>query len=346
MFSGKSMDKGGWRRSLVETSLFCLFIAVMTLFVWGGALYIHLLVSFGFGYSAIFFSWLIDKLFPTIPRVMEIAISLTACLLFGVVNAQFWLGEYFGISGMLPIGLMGLLFSAMCFFYFHSREKQVTAQRELEIIKLEKAEQERALLLSQLKQMQSQIEPHFLFNTLANISALMSQDVEKARMMLEQLTALLRATLQSSREAQTTIDNETTLIDAYLAIQQIRLGERLCYSIEIEKGLGRLELPPMMLQPLVENAIIHGIEPKREGGEVSLRIKHEDQLLEIEVRDSGVGLNYVSQHRGSGIGLSNLKQRVDALFAGKGQVLISELAEGGVSVRLSWPIELSSYARI
>ncbi|CAH0530493.1 hypothetical protein CTH30272_02830 [Allocatenococcus thiocycli] len=339
MFSGKSMKEGGWRRSLVETSLFCLFIAVMTLFVWGGPLYIHLLVSFGFGYSAIFFSWLIDKLFPTIPRVMEIAISLTACLLFGVVNAQFWLGEYFGISGMLPIGLMGLLFSAMCFFYFHSQEKQAIAQRELETIKLEKAEKERALLLSQLKQMQSQIEPHFLFNTLANISALMSQDVDKARKMLDQLTALLRATLKSSREQNTTIDNETALIEAYLAIQQIRLGDRLRYSIEVEEGTGQLELPPMMLQPLVENAIIHGIEPKREGGEVSLRIKRDNRLLEIEVRDSGVGLNHVSQHCGSGIGLRNLKQRIDALFSGEGQVLISELAEGGVSVRLSWPIE-------
>lgn len=196
---------------------------------------------------------------------MEITISLTACLLFGVVNAQFWLGEYFGISGMLPIGLMGLLFSAMCFFYFHSREKQAIAQRELETIKLEKAEKERALLLSQLKQMQSQIEPHFLFNTLANISALMSQDVDKARKMLDQLTALLRATLKSSREQKTTIDNETALIEAYLAIQQIRLGDRLRYSIEVEEGTGQLELPPMMLQPLVENAIIHGIEPKREG---------------------------------------------------------------------------------
>ena len=339
MFSGKSMEKGGWRRSLVETSLFCLFIAVMTLFVWGGPLYIHLLVSFGFGYSAIFFSWLIDKLFPTIPRVMEIAISLTACLLFGVVNAQFWLGEYFGISGMLPIGLMGLLFSAMCFFYFHSREKQAIAQRELETIKLEKAEKERALLLSQLKQMQSQIEPHFLFNTLANISALMSQDVDKARKMLDQLTALLRATLKSSREQNTTIDNETALIEAYLAIQQIRLGDRLRYSIEVEEGTEQLELPPMMLQPLVENAIIHGIEPRREGGEVSLRIKRDNRLLTIEVRDTGVGLNHVSQHCGSGIGISNLKQRIDALFSGEGQVLISELAEGGVSVRLSWPIE-------
>ncbi|EHK9545547.1 sensor histidine kinase [Vibrio alginolyticus] len=339
MCSAKSVVKSGWPRSLLVTTAFCLFIAAMTLSVWGGPFYIHVAVSFGFGYSAIFFSWLVDRLFPTIPRLAEVAISLTACLLFGVVNAQLWLGEYFGISSMLPVGLMGLLFSAMCFFYFYSREQHAIAQRELEAIKREKAEQDRALLLSQLKQMQSQIEPHFLFNTLANISALMSQDVDKAKLMLEQLTALLRATLKSSREEHTTIDNETALLEAYLGIQQTRLGDRLSYKIEVEEGLGRTELPPMMLQPLIENAIIHGIEPKREGGEVSLLIKREQQNLKIEVRDTGVGLNHVSGHMGSGVGLSNLKQRVEALFAGQGEVSISESAQGGVCVCLSWPME-------
>ncbi|MFN1581558.1 sensor histidine kinase [Vibrio rotiferianus] len=339
MCSAKSVVESGWLRSLLVTTVFCLFISAMTLSVWGGPYYVHVLVSFGFGYSAIFFSWLIDRLFPTIPRMIEVVCSLVACLLFGVINAQFWLGEYFGISDMIPVGLMGLLFSGMCYFYFYSREKEAVAQRELESIKREKAEQDRALLLSQLKQMQSQIEPHFLFNTLANISALMSQDVDKAKLMLEQLTALLRATLKSSREEHTTIDNETALIEAYLGIQQTRLGDRLSYKIEVEEGLGRTELPPMMLQPLIENAIIHGIEPKREGGEVSLQIKREQQNLQIEVRDTGVGLSHVSGHMGSGVGLSNLKQRVEALFLGKGEVSISESAQGGVCIRLSWPIE-------
>jgi len=339
MCSAKSVVESGWLRSLLVTTVFCLFISAMTLSVWGGPYYVHVLVSFGFGYSAIFFSWLIDRLFPTIPRMIEVVCSLVACLLFGVINAQFWLGEYFGISDMIPVGLMGLLFSGMCYFYFYSREKEAVAQRELESIKREKAEQDRALLLSQLKQMQSQIEPHFLFNTLANISALMSQDVDKAKLMLEQLTALLRATLKSSREEHTTIDDETALLEAYLGIQQTRLGDRLSYQIEVEEGLGRTELPPMMLQPLIENAIIHGIEPKREGGEVSLQIKREQQNLQIEVRDTGVGLNHVSGHMGSGVGLSNLKQRVEALFLGKGEVSISESAQGGVCIRLSWPIE-------
>ncbi len=339
MCATTSTAESGWLRSFIVTTVFCAFISAMTFSAWGGVFYFHLLVSFGFGYSAMFFSWLIERLFPTIPRMIEIAMSLSACVLFGIVNAQFWLGDYFGVSGILPLFLMGVLFSGMCFFYFYSREKQAIAQREIETIKREKAEQERALLLSQLKQLQSQIEPHFLFNTLANISALMSQDVDKAKAMLEQLTALLRVTLKNSREERTNIDHEVTLIKAYLGIQKIRLDDRLTYRIEVEEGLGDIELPPMILQPLIENAIVHGIEPKREGGEVTLTIKQSQQQLNIEVKDTGVGLTHMSSHSGFGVGLSNIKQRVEALFSGQGTVAISELAEGGVSVKLSWPIK-------
>lgn len=339
MCLAKLIVKSRFLRRLYVTTVFCLFIAAMTFSFWGGTFYIHVLMSFGFGYSAITFSWLMNRLFPTMSRLTKIVFSLTACVLFGVINAQFWQGEDFGIAEVLPIGLMGLLFSAMCFFYFYSREQQAIAQRELESIKREKAEQERALLLSQLKQMQSQIEPHFLFNTLANISALMSQDVDKAKLMLEQLTALLRATLKSSREEHTTIDDEIALIEAYLGIQQIRLGQRLRYQIEVEEGLGGTKIPPMLLQPLIENAIIHGIEPKRESGAVNLQIKRAQQRLQIEVRDTGVGLNHVSGHMGSGVGLSNLKQRIETLFAGQGEVFINESAQGGVCVRLSLPME-------
>lgn len=338
MCSAKSMVASGWQRSVVVTTLFCLFISGMTLSVWGGPYYVHVLVSFGFGYSALFFSWLIDKLFPTIPRMLEIALSLTACLLFGVINAQFWLGEYFGISGMLPVLLMGLLFSGMCYFYFHSREKEAIAQRELESIKRENAEQERALLLSQLKQMQSQIEPHFLFNTLANISALMSQDVDKAKQMLDQLTALLRATLKSSREEHTTVENEIALIDAYLGIQKNSFRRAIKLHNRGARKVRKYRVASDDAATFGRERHYSRIEPKREGGEVQLLIKQEKQLLQIEVKDTGVGLSHVSNHSGSGIGLSNLKQRMDALFAGKGQVSISESSEGGVSVRLSWPM--------
>ncbi|MDF2155227.1 sensor histidine kinase [Vibrio sp. CAU 1672] len=342
MMSVKSLVLPGWWRSLFVTTLFCLFISTMTLSVWGGGYYIHVAISFGFGYSALFFSWLIDRWFPAVPRMMEVALSLTACLAVGLLNARFWTSDFFAISDMVPVGLMGLLFSAMCYFYFLSKENQAIAERELETIKREKAEQERALLLSQLKQLQSQMEPHFLFNTLANISALMSHDVDKAKQMLEQLTALLRSTLNSSRQETTCVADEVALIEAYLSIQRIRLGDRLRFHIVVDDGLQQTELPPMLLQPLVENAIIHGIEPKRDGGSVTLTIARHEQCLNIEVKDTGVGLSHNSSHNsshnGSGVGLSNLKQRLETLFAGQASLSVTEPPCGGTCVRLSWPL--------
>lgn len=341
MFLANVANENSWQKSFIVTSLFCLFVSLLTLSVWGGPYYIHLFISLGFGYSALFFSWLIAHLFPEVPRRAEVLLSLTACLLFGILNARFWVSDYMGMSDMVPVGLMGLLFSGMCYFYFHSKEQQMRALHELEVIKREKAEQEQALLLSQLKQMQSQIEPHFLFNTLANISALMSQDIDKARLMLESLTAMMRATLSNCREEHTTIADEVALIEAYLAIQHIRLGDRLRYRIQVEPGLEHVSIPPLMLQPLVENAILHGIEPLKAGGEIEVTIDTFDQALQIRVKDTGAGLGSSSTHVGSGVGLNNLKQRVETLFAGRGQVSIVENKPQGVIVRLSWPLALT-----
>ncbi|MGL0814599.1 histidine kinase [Vibrio vulnificus] len=328
--------EGGWLRSFAVTSIFCLFVSVLTLSVWGGAYYIHLIISFGFGYSALFFSWLIEKLFPMMPRNAEILLSLTACLLFGILNARFWVGDYFGITDMVPVGLMGLLFSGMCYFYFHSKEQQMLAAHELEVMKREKAEQERALLMSQLKQLQSQIEPHFLFNTLANISALMSCDVEKAQQMLTRLTDLLRSTLKSSREERTLLASELEILDAYLAIQKIRLGERLEYHIHCPEALKGCVIPPMLLQPLVENAITHGIEPKVQGGKVEVRVMKNELGLELRVVDTGVGFGQASRS-GSGVGLNNIKQRLATLFGELGTLTLLEGRRGGVCAVIQMP---------
>lgn len=331
----------GWLRAFVVTSVFCLFVSVLTFSVWGDAYYVHILISFGFGYSALFFSWLIERLFPMIPRNAEILLSLTACLLFGVLNARFWVGDYFGLTDMVPMGLMGLLFSGMCYFYFHSKQQQMLAAHELEVMKREKAEQERALLMSQLKQLQSQIEPHFLFNTLANISALMRYDVEKAELMLTRLTEMLRSTLKSSREETTSLSSELEVLEAYLSIQQIRLGERLAFHIDCEDRLKSSLVPPMLIQPLVENAITHGIEPKAAGGRVDVLVKQSEQGIDIQVLDTGVGFGQAAT-KGSGIGLNNIKQRLETLFGDKASLSIQEGQPSGVCAVIHIPKELTS----
>ncbi len=194
------------------------------------------------------------------------------------------------------------------------------------------------VVLSQLKQLQSQIEPHFLFNTLATISALIETDGDKAKLMLDKLTELLRVTLRNSRSEQSTIAQESDLLDAYLNIQKIRLGERLSFNIDNSQVDSSQVIPPFLIQPLVENALTHGIEPKAAGGNISIRFSVESERLVIDVVDNGLGLSSTSSSGGHGVGLSNIRQRIAMLFDEQATLSIKEQATGGVSAQLRLPL--------
>ncbi|MBA5761693.1 histidine kinase [Vibrio sp. 404] len=328
-------------RSFIITTLFCLLVAFTSFNVWGGSVYIHLLTSLGYGYSAIISSTVLERLFPNITSLLETVISLVCSIILGSFNAWFWLNSYLDGSflGFLPVIMSGGIFSMMCFYYFYNREQQAIAEKLLEEAKRKQAEQEKALILSQLMQMQSQIEPHFLFNTLANISALMSQDVPKARMMLDKLTELLRTTLANSRLAETTVEDEIRRLNAYLAIQKIRLDERLHFHIDVDPQLQQTVIPPMLIQPLVENAIQHGIEPKGVGGTIHIAIFQANHQLKIKVTDDGIGLRQNAQTKGHGVGLTNIKQRVKGLYEQQGSVAIIQPDQGGFSVCITIPLD-------
>lgn len=327
-------------RTILITILFCLLVAGTTYTVWGGPVSLHLLISLGYGFSAIFSSIVLTLIFPKISDQQETGLSLICSVILGSLNASFWLDGYLGdsIAELLPVVLLGIIFSAMCFYYFYNREQKAVAERLLEEARRKQAEQEKALILSQLMQMQSQIEPHFLFNTLANISALMSQDVAKARMMLNKLTELLRTTLANSRLSETTINDEIRQLSAYFAIQKIRLDDRLNFNIDVEQQLNHTLIPPMLIQPLVENAIRHGIEPKGAGGTIDVSVSQDEQQLKIQVKDDGVGLTESPNTQGHGVGLSNIKQRVKGLYEQLGSVVITQPESGGFCVTISIPI--------
>ncbi len=331
-----------WIKSVLLTSLFCVLIAFTTQTVWEGGIANHLLISFGFGYSAILSSFVIVRLFPNISKLLEAATSMVFSLIVGTLNARFWLDEYLddSQSGMKSVVLLGIVFCTICYYYFYTKEQKLVAENALETAKRRQADQDKALVQSQLKQLQSQIEPHFLFNTLATISALIETDNDKAKLMLEKLTELLRVTLKNSRNEQSTIEQELALINAYLGIQKIRLGERLTFSINSEGISDDQILPPFLIQPLVENALTHGIEPRAVGGNVSIQITRKDSHLVIEVSDNGAGLNPEpsSSTTGHGVGLSNIKQRIETLFEGKASMSIKEQSTGGVISTLSLPI--------
>lgn len=328
-------------KSFGYTTIFCAVIAFVTQSIWPSPYNEHLAISLGYGYSSVIGALLLSWWFPQLSNRVVTALSLAGAMVFGTMNAYWWLSIYdrfADLSQLKPVMVLGFIFTVTCFFYFYTHEQKLLAQKELETAKRIQSEQEKALVLSQLRQLQSQIEPHFLFNTLANVNALISHDPKTAQHMLDKLTELLRGTLQNSRQSHSTLDAELNLVDAYLAIQQIRLGERLSYQINNLLDLS-LPLAPLLLQPLVENAIQHGIEPKAEGGEVLIEISQQNQMINIEVTDSGVGLGNVATKDGHGIGLENTRERVKALYGDEASLSIRQVETGGVKAVIQIPID-------
>jgi anti-sigma regulatory factor (Ser/Thr protein kinase)/UPF0716 family protein affecting phage T7 exclusion len=183
---------------------------------------------------------------------------------------------------------------------------------------------------SQLRLLQAQIEPHFLFNTLANIQSLMDHDTHRAKLMLEAFTEYLRASLSQLRSADSTLGVELDMAQSYLLLLQIRMDERLRFVIEADDQARAAIVPPLLLQPLVENAIHHGLEPKVEGGQVLISASVNDARLVICVNDDGLGLNAPRRagRSGNGVALENIRVRLKTRYADNAELSLQPLPVG------------------
>lgn len=183
---------------------------------------------------------------------------------------------------------------------------------------------------SRLRLLQAQIEPHFLFNTLANVQSLMDCDTPRAKLMLETFTDYLRLSLGQLRNADSTLAAELEMAQSYLLLLQIRMGERLNFDIEASPEARASVLPPLLLQPLIENAIHHGLEPKVDGGQVRVTARLLDQRLEICVDDDGLGLSAPRRplHAGSGMALANIRERLHTRYGDDAQLTLLPQAIG------------------
>jgi signal transduction histidine kinase len=187
---------------------------------------------------------------------------------------------------------------------------------------------------ARLQALQAQVEPHFLFNTLAHVKWLYRRDPERGRRMLDRLLDYLHAALPRVRQAATTLDQELQLTRAYLDIHQLRIGGRLAVTIEVPEEIARLRFPPLMLLTLVENAIKHGIAPQTEGGSIAIRAYADERQLRIEVRDTGAGL---TQAAGTGMGLANVRERLTPLFGAGARLVIEPNMPRGVVAAIEIP---------
>jgi two-component sensor histidine kinase len=222
---------------------------------------------------------------------------------------------------------VGLLISVALHFFFAAKTRQI--------------ESERRATEAQLRLLQAQIEPHFLFNTLANVHSLMDHDLPKAKQMLGSFTDYLRASLGSLRNENSTVDHELTLASSYLQLLQGRMEDRLRFTIDADEAARRLPLPPLLLQPLVENAVVHGLEPHIDGGTVRVSARVQGDALVLEVQDDGRGLDAPprpGKRSGAGLALGNIRQRLLTRY-GSSALLDVQAAAPGTLARITVPLE-------
>ena len=198
----------------------------------------------------------------------------------------------------------------------------------------------RQVVEARMAAMQAQVEPHFLFNTLASIDHLIETDPPRASQMQRNLIALLRASMPTMREANAggvrELSREIAVIKPYLEILKVRMEERLLTEIDVPEGLMSAEFPPMMIQGLVENAIKHGLEPKAEGGSLKVRAEIVHGKLVVTVADTGLGFGRAAT-AGTGVGLANIRERLMLLYGNKASVTISENQPSGTVVAITVP---------
>ena len=209
---------------------------------------------------------------------------------------------------------------------------------------LRAAELEKSLMQARLQSLQMQLNPHFLFNSLHSISALMHQDVEAADRMIVRLSDLLRAALENSDAQEVTLREELKFLQSYLEIEQIRFGSRLTVQTEIPTETLDACVPNLILQPLLENAIRHGIEPHAKPGRIELRARKINGELTLDVSDNGAGVR--DAHAVSeGVGLSNTRARLRTLYGEAHHFELGNRPEGGLRVRLTIPFHTTEKSR-
>lgn len=234
----------------------------------------------------------------------------------------------------LLIGSLVLAVFATCFFVVYWRA--ATDRAELQSERRRAAEALQSEISAKLALLQAQIEPHFLFNTLANVQSAIGSDPKTAKLILEHLNQYLRATLGRTRRPAGTLADEIKVVSALLAISVLRLGDRLRYRITVPDGLETARLPPLLLQPLVENALKHGIEPAVGGGEVRVEARQKNDSLCLRVIDTGVGLDSGAPE---GVGLANVRARLSSLYGNRGRLALYNREPHGVIAEIILPLE-------
>ncbi|MBL8524442.1 MAG: histidine kinase [Betaproteobacteria bacterium] len=248
-----------------------------------------------------------------------------------------------GVGGAMLLAFIPIFIMLLIAKYFIDRSRRATAFAEEKKKEAEVSDVNRQITEARLQALQAQVEPHFLYNTLANVQALTEVDPAQANQMTGHLIQYLRSSLPKMRENTSTIGQEIELVRAYLNILKMRMGERLAFDIDCPADMNSISFPPLMLPSLVENAIKHGLEPQREGGRIDVVVSRvftaAGDRIRVAVKDTGRGLTDAPVQAGGGVGLSNIRERLIALYGDQGKLTLESNEPKGVVATIEIPAE-------
>jgi len=320
-----------WNMTFVEAAI--LFNLVVLMLLWAG-------LSAWFGYRR--FQGKIFR-FVVVGPLLALAGAFVGAGIAGLlqgVDPLEWLNDSAKFRHVVTAGLVfGFLYALVVALIAHLRNREYAALAARLESEARQSQLSRQLAESQLRMLQLQVEPHFLFNTLASARQLAEKGAPDAARLVGDLIVFLRAATPALREARTTLAAEGELVRAYLSIMRTRLGRRLEFAVTVPSALGDVPLPPGMLITLVENAIKHGIEPWPPGGRVDVTARDvDDGRLEIAVADTGAGLEGAPT-AGTGIGLANIRERLALLYGEQAVLELEENVPRGFRARILMPRE-------
>jgi LytS/YehU family sensor histidine kinase len=262
-----------------------------------------------------------------------------AAIYFGTTTpdmAPFW-NDSMRRNGFMMLTMGGLLVGPWVAVAALFRQKEFAARSQALAFELERSELERKALDARLRLLQARVEPHFLFNTLANVRELVVARSPQASQVLDSLIAYLRAAVPRLNEPITTLGQELQLVRAYLELMHLRMPDRLQFDLQVDGAALELRCPPTTLLTLVENAVRHGIDPSEEGGRIQVRVEVLGERCRAQVRDTGVGLRAAGA--GIGTGLATLRERLELAFGGDAELRLASVGPRGAVVEVEFPAQ-------
>ena len=309
----------------------------------GRMLFVGLFVVLAFGlferWPARLPSWFARWALQVVAVAMAVPIGTAiAYAVTTIGDPQHWWQSQARLFGFGQMTVMGLLVSPWIVVAALLRQIKDEARKQALTFELERSNYERNALDARLRLLQAQVAPHFLFNTLANVRELVSTGSPRAAPVLESLIAYLRAAVPRLNQPASTLGQELELVHAYLTVMNMRMPDRLQFTVEADDDARALVCPPMTLLTLVENAMRHGIDPTEEGGRIDVRVSVKDGRGRAEVSDTGMGITRGSEGvAGLGTGLDNLRERLQLAFGGDAHLRLSEIQPHGVRAEIDFP---------